>query len=82
MVAGFFVLFGSTFYGAGVVFVNTHSLLLCFHPMPFVLMHEGYVVGAVKLQILRQILNCIMLKYLGVLHHLQLYDIIQVMVLK
>ena len=41
--------FGSDFHRAGVVFVNTHSLLLCFHPRPSFLMHKGYVLWAVKL---------------------------------
>jgi hypothetical protein len=59
MVAVFYV-FGSDFYKVGVVFVNAHSLLLCFHPKPSFLMHEGYVLWAVKLQILKHILNCIM----------------------
>ena len=35
------------------------------------IMHEGYAIWVVKLQILKQILNCIMLKYSCVLHHLQ-----------
>ena len=69
-------MFGSNIYRAGIVFVNTRSLLLCFHPEPSFLMHEGYVIWAVKLQILKQIIKCIMLKYPYVLHHLQLYDII------
>ena len=55
-------------------------ILVVFPPKPSFLMHEGYVVWAVKLHVLKQLLNCIMLKYPCVLHHLQLYDIIQVMV--
>ena len=73
---------GLDFYKAGVAFVNTRSLLLCFHLKASFVMHEGYVLWAIKVQILKQILSYIMLKYPYVLHHLQLYDIIQVMVLK
>ena len=69
-------IFGSNFYIVDVVFVNTHSLLLSFHPKPSFLMHEGYVLWAVQLQILKRILNCIMLKCSCVRHHLQLYNII------
>ena len=82
MVAVFFFVFGSDFYRVGVVYMNTCSLLLCFHPKPSFLMHEGYVLWDVKLQILKQILYYIMLKYLCVLYHLQLYDTIHVMVLE
>ena len=39
-------------------------------------MHEGNVLWAVKLQILKQIINYIMIKCPCILHHLQLYDII------
>ena len=42
--------FGSGIYRAGVVFVNTCSLLLCFHPKPYFLMYEGYVIWAIKSQ--------------------------------
>ena len=77
-----FVLFRSYFYGAGVVFVNIHSFLLCFHPKPPFLMHEGYVLWAVNLQIWKQIWNCIMLRYPCGLYHLQLYNTIQVMILE
>lgn len=45
-------------------------------------MHEGYVLWAANVQILKQILNYIMLRHPCVLYHLQLYDIIQVMVLE
>ena len=78
----FFLVFGLDFYGACVVFVNIRLLLLCFHPKPSFLMHEGYILWVVKLQILKQILNCITLEYHCVLHHLQLYDIIQIMALE
>ena len=51
-IAAFIFVFGSDFHIAGVVFVHRHSLLLCFHPKPSFLMHEGYILWAVKLQIL------------------------------
>ena len=71
----FLCVFRSDFYRAMIVFVSTCSLLFCFHPKPSFLMHEGYILWVVKLHILKQILNCIMLKHLCILHHLQLYDI-------
>ena len=46
-----FFLFGSKFYEAGVVFVITCLLLLCFHPKPSFLMDEDYVLWVVKLHI-------------------------------
>lgn len=72
-------MFGSNLYWVGVVFVNTCSILLCFH-RKFVWMHEGYVLWGLKLQNLKQIKNYIMLKYYCVIHRLQLYDIILVLV--
>ena len=62
---------------AGGVFMNTCSLLLCFHPKPSFSMHEGYVLWVVKLQIL-----CIMFKCSCILDHLQLYDTTHVMILE
>ena len=58
------------------MFVNTRALLLCFHLGHSFFMHEGYNLWVVKLQTMKQILNCVLLKYHGVLHHLQLYKIV------
>ena len=48
------------FLDVWVRFFYKHTLILVvYHPKPSFLMHEGYVQWAVKLQILKQILNCI-----------------------
>ena len=39
-------------HGKGIVIMNTHSLLLCFHPKPSFVMQDGNVISNPKISYL------------------------------
>ena len=48
---------GPDYHGVGVVFMNTLSLFLRFHPLPSIMMHDGNVILSPKFSGFKQVVS-------------------------